>query len=91
MFIDSLLITDIVWLIKKGRIKKSTFEIYWLWLFFIRIFNVRQEDSGRYICQAASQAGVDREYVTLTVQGRNSKWFYSININICIWRTQVEH
>ncbi|XP_076086554.1 basement membrane-specific heparan sulfate proteoglycan core protein-like isoform X4 [Mytilus galloprovincialis] len=38
----------------------------------LQIFNVRQEDSGRYICQAASQAGVDREYVTLTVQGRNT-------------------
>ncbi|XP_076076677.1 leucine-rich repeats and immunoglobulin-like domains protein 1 [Mytilus galloprovincialis] len=35
----------------------------------LKIFNVTQEDSGRYICQAASPAGVDREYVTLTVQG----------------------
>ncbi|VDI13304.1 Hypothetical predicted protein [Mytilus galloprovincialis] len=38
----------------------------------LQIFNVRQEDSGRYICQAASPAGVDREYVTLTIQGRNT-------------------
>ena len=36
-------------------------------VFFFRIYNVRPEDSGRYICYAQSSAGSARDFIMLNV------------------------
>ena len=35
-----------------------------------RIYNVQEEDAGRYICSAQSQSGSSRDYAVLHVSGK---------------------
>lgn len=36
-------------------------------MFVVSIYNVRSEDTGRYICNARSTAGIARDFIMVTV------------------------